>query len=177
MPMPRDVGRQTVELNRRSLLGAGAASLMLAGKTWAQQFPIPTTPAEMPGPPPGTAMTKAYVQSAGRTAYVWGWPLVNTANRAAAFSKAPEPGLLGGVVPVAFGRNAMLTGYVSVEQHFIVCPNQDVVYGAGFYALDKEPGAVIRAGLWRPLLVYAPRLTHRRVLRDWPAIPTRPASI
>jgi hypothetical protein len=112
---------------------------MLAGKAWAQQFPIPTTPAEVPGPPPGTAMTKAYVQSAGRTAYVWGWPLVNTANRAAAFSKAPEPGLLGGVVPVAFGRNAMLTGYVSAEQQFIVCPNQDVVYGAGFYALDKEP--------------------------------------
>jgi hypothetical protein len=139
MPMPRDVGRQTVELSRRSLLGAGAASLMLAGKAWAQQFPIPTTPAEVPGPPPGTAMTKAYVQSAGRTAYVWGWPLVNTANRAAAFSKAPEPGLLGGVVPVAFGRNAMLTGYVSAEQQFIVCPNQDVVYGAGFYALDKEP--------------------------------------
>jgi hypothetical protein len=72
-------------------------------------------------------------------AYVWGWPLVNMANRAASFSKAPEPGLLGGVVPVAFGRNAMLTGYVSPEQTFIACPNQDVVYGAGFFALDKEP--------------------------------------
>ena len=34
-------------------------------------------------------------------AYLWGWPLVNKANRAAAFSKVPEPGLLGGVVPVA----------------------------------------------------------------------------
>jgi hypothetical protein len=31
--------------------------------------------------------------------------------RAAAFSKAPEAGLLGGVVPVAFRRNAMLTNY------------------------------------------------------------------
>ena len=130
------------EIDRRSLmplLGASAAFLTLAGNSWAQQFPIPTTAAEVPGPPPGTAMTKAYVQSAGRTAYVWGWPLVNAANRAAAFSKAPEPGLLGGDVPVAFGRNAMLTGYVNAEQHFITCPNQDVVYGAGFYALDKEP--------------------------------------
>ena len=35
-------------------------------------------------------------------AYVWGWPLVNKANRAVAFSKAPEPGLLGGVMPVAY---------------------------------------------------------------------------
>ena len=42
MPMHRDVARQIVEFNRRSLLGAGAASLMLAGKAWAQQVPIPT---------------------------------------------------------------------------------------------------------------------------------------
>ena len=106
-------------IDRRSLLGAGAASLMLARGAWAQQFPIPITPEEVPGPPPGTAMTKAYVQSAGRTAYVWGWPLVNMANRAVAFSKAPEPGLLGGIVAIAFGRNAMLTNYISAEQTFI----------------------------------------------------------
>jgi hypothetical protein len=105
----------------------------------AQQFPIPTSAAEVPGPAPGTAMTKAYVQTVGRAAYMWGWPLVNMANRAIAFSKAPEPGLLGGVVPVAFGRNAMLTGYISPEEHFVTCPNQDVVYGTGFFALDKEP--------------------------------------
>ena len=106
---------------------------MLARGAWAQQFPIPITPEEVPGPPPGTAMTKAYVQSAGRTAYVWGWPLVNMANRAVAFSKAPEPGLLGGVVPVApIGYNAMLTNYLRPDQTFIVCPNQDVAYGAGF---------------------------------------------
>ena len=77
-------------IDRRSLLG-GAASLMLAQDAWAQQFPIPTTPAEVPGPSPGTRMTKAYVQSVGRTAYLWGWPLINVANRAAAFSKAPNP--------------------------------------------------------------------------------------
>jgi hypothetical protein len=35
-------------------------------------------------------------------AYV-GWPLVNVVNHAAAFAKAPEPGLLGEVVPVAYG--------------------------------------------------------------------------
>jgi hypothetical protein len=105
----------------------------------AQQIPIPTTAAEVPGPAPGTAMTKEYVQSVGRMAYLWGWPLVNVANRSVAFSKAPEPGLLGGLVPVAFNRIAMLTGYVSPEQHFIACPNQDVTYGAGFMALDKEP--------------------------------------
>ena len=54
-------------------------------------------------------MTKEYVQTVGRVAYMWGWPLVNKANRAKAFSEAPEPGLLGGVVPIAYNRIAMLT--------------------------------------------------------------------
>jgi hypothetical protein len=34
----------------------------------AQQVPIPTTAAEVPGPASGTVMTKAYVQSVGRMA-------------------------------------------------------------------------------------------------------------
>jgi hypothetical protein len=105
----------------------------------AQQFPIPTTAAEVTGPPPGTAMTKEYVQMVGRMAYIWGWPLVNSINRAEAFSKAPEPGLMGGAIPIAFNRNAMLTDYVVADQHFIAAPNQDVVYGAGWFDLDKEP--------------------------------------
>jgi hypothetical protein len=130
------------EIDRRSvipLLGAGAAYLMLAGKAEAQQITIPTTAAAVPGPASGTAMTTPYVQSVGRTAYMWGWPLVNMANRGIAFSKVPEPGLLGGVVPVAFNRIAMLLGYISPDQTFIACPNQDVAYGAGFMTLDKEP--------------------------------------
>jgi hypothetical protein len=130
------------EIDRRTLmplLAAGAALLVQTKTALAQQYPIPQTADQVPGPPPGTLMTKAYVQSAGRTAYLWGWPLVNMASRAASFSKAPEPILLGGIVPVAFGRNAMLTGYVSPEETFVTCPNQDVVYGSGFFALDKEP--------------------------------------
>jgi hypothetical protein len=121
------------------LLAVGVAFLTLSGNAQAQQFPIPRTAAEVPGPAPGTAMTSAYVQTVGRMAYLWGWPLVNVANRAASFSKVPEPGLLGGILPVAFGRNAMLTSYISPEQQFVTCPNQDVVYGAGYFSLDKEP--------------------------------------
>ena len=34
----------------------------------AQQVPIPTTAAQVPGPASGTAMTKAYVQMVGRMA-------------------------------------------------------------------------------------------------------------
>ena len=75
----------------------------------------------------------------GRMAYLWGWPLVANANRAVAFSKAPEPGLVGGVVPIAYGGIAMLTDYITPNQHVVACANQDVVYGPGFLPLDKEP--------------------------------------
>jgi hypothetical protein len=124
---------------RTHLIIIAALAVLAPAGLFAQQVPIPQTAAEVPGPAPGTAMTKAYVQTVGRMAYLWGWPLVNMANRAAAFSKAPEPGLLGGVVPIAYNRLAMLTGYISPEEHFIACPNQDVAYGAGFMTLDKEP--------------------------------------
>src|ERR1700745_233662 len=72
-------------------------------------------------------------------AYLWGWPLINVANRSASFAKAPGPGLLGGVIPVAYNRIAMLTDYIDPSQHWGVCPNQDVVYGFGYFGLDKEP--------------------------------------
>ena len=84
-------------------------------------------------------MTKEYVQMVGRTAYFWGWPLVANANRAVAFSKSPEPGLVGGVVPIAYGGIAMLTDYLTPNQRVVACANQDVVYGPGFLPLDKEP--------------------------------------
>ncbi len=130
-------------MKRHGLLKIGVAPLaFLAGlglaTAEAQQFPIPTKAAEVPGPPPGTAMTKDYVQTVGRAAYLWGWALVNFANRAAGAAKVPDPTVVGGM-PVGFGRLAMLTGYMSPEERIIECPNQDVVYGVGFFALDKEP--------------------------------------
>jgi hypothetical protein len=84
-------------------------------------------------------MTVPYVQTVARMAYVWGWQLVNMANRAVAFSKAPELGLLGGMLPVAYNQIAKLTGYMDWVERFVTCANQDVVYGAGFFALHKEP--------------------------------------
>ncbi len=111
----------------------------------AQQVPIPTTAAQVPGPASGTAMTKAYVQMVGRMAYLWGWTLVNSHNRRAGFAYLTSqngnvPGWNGGVVPMApIGQLCMLNDYIKPEQTFVACPNQDVVYGAGFFALDKDP--------------------------------------
>jgi hypothetical protein len=107
------------------------------------QVPIPQTAAQVPGPVPRTGMTKDYAQTVGRAAYFWGFPLVATNNRRAAFAKAPERILLGGAVPMApVGYNTMLNDYLKPDQDFIVCPNQDVVYGGGFTALDKEPTVI-----------------------------------
>ena len=37
------------------------------------------------------------------------------------------------------GTVGMLTDYIAPEQHFVACPNQDTVYGAGFQSLDRIP--------------------------------------
>ena len=43
----------------------------------AQKLDPSTSAAQVPGPAPGTIMTKEYVQAVGRIAYIWGWLLVN----------------------------------------------------------------------------------------------------
>jgi len=122
-----------------------AAALVAPAGAFAQQVPLPKTAADVPGPAAGTAMTKAYVQSIGRMAYIWGYALVNSHNRRAAFvyvtsKNGNVPGWNGGALPMApVGQLAMLNDYIKPEQTFVACPNQDVAYGAGFAALDKEP--------------------------------------
>jgi hypothetical protein len=64
------------------------------------------------GTPAGTVMTKDYVETVGRMAYIWGWPLVNNYNPAETVKSLPEPGRLGGVPPVSpQGYVSMLTDY------------------------------------------------------------------
>ena len=85
-------------------------------------------------------MTKAYVQMVGRMAYYWGWPLVYVHNQRTELTKAPEVGLLAGVLPISpMNQVGMLTGYIDPGERFIGDPNQDVVYGLGYLSLEKEP--------------------------------------
>lgn len=85
-------------------------------------------------------MPHAYVKMVARSAYVWGWPMVNMLNRRAVITKAPYPGLFNGVLPAApRGQIAMLHDYIQPSETFVTCPNQDVVYGLGFFSLDEEP--------------------------------------
>ena len=102
--------------------------------------PIAVGTAEIVGTPAGTIMPRSYVTSVGRMAYVWGWPLLNNLNRAKAFARVPEPGRLGGVMPISPpGQVSMLTDYIDEKERFIACPNQDTVYGAGYQRLDSNP--------------------------------------
>ena len=78
---------------RREIMAAGGALLSAATVNKiarAQQVAAPTSPADVPGTPSGTIMTKEYVDMVGRIAYVWGWPMVNQINRRAAFSKEAD---------------------------------------------------------------------------------------
>src|SRR5262249_16669313 len=119
-------------MNHEAWVGATLAALGLS-----ISFAALGAPAQ---PAKGVEMHPGYVQAIARTAQVWGWPLVNMMNRRATITKAPEPGRLDGVLPAApRGRIAMLYDYIEPSERFVTCPNQDVVYGLGFFALDDEP--------------------------------------
>ena len=93
---------------------------------------------QIPGPVQGTVMAPEYVRTIGRVAYLWGWPMVSSFNRRVGLTSCPEPGLRGGILPNApRGQICMLTDYISADQRFVTCSNQDVVYGMGFASLDE----------------------------------------
>ena len=133
-----------MKLTHRTMTAVGAvlamSSLVSANAVLAQQVPAPQTAAEVTAPAAGITMQPEYAKAIARMAYVWGWPLVNQINRRAAITQAPEPGRLNGVLPVApRGQIGMLSDYIDPGQNFVTCPNQDVVYGLGFFSLDEEP--------------------------------------
>ncbi len=54
-------------------------------------------------------------------------------------AKVTDSGLFGGVAPVApVGHFTMLTEYIKADQNLVSCATQDVVYGAGYFELDKN---------------------------------------
>jgi hypothetical protein len=104
------------------------------------QVAFARTAADVTTPADGVLMHPEYVKVVARMAYIWGWPIVNMYNRNVRITQAPYPGKLNGVLPAApRGQVAMLSDYIDPGQNFIACPNQDVVYGLGFFSLDEEP--------------------------------------
>ncbi|WP_111493454.1 MULTISPECIES: DUF1254 domain-containing protein [Marinobacter] len=119
-----------------------AAFSVVLGVISAAALAAPEKPTfdELAKPSTDVNMTPAYAKMLARKAYVWGWPMVNMYNRRATITQAPKPGLLGGILPVApQGQIAMLSDYIDPAETFVTCPNQDVVYGLGFFDLDSQP--------------------------------------
>jgi hypothetical protein len=157
--------------------GLGAASLTALGGSMAAPVAITTVAiattakAEQPSydidvtePATGIVMFPDYARTIAQFAYVWGWPMVNMINRRTAITQAPQPGLLNGVLPVApRGQLGMLHDYIEPSETFVTCPNQDVVYGLGFFSLDEEPVVIQVPDFGDRFWVYALYSTHRPV--------------
>jgi hypothetical protein len=93
-----------------------------------------------PGPVPGTRINEGYLSQFARFVYAWGWPLANIHNRKLIMRNIPEPGYMGGIVPMApVNQLAMLHDYVEPAERMVACPNQDVAYGFGLVDLSQEP--------------------------------------
>lgn len=122
-------------------LAASALAWSLTGS--AQQVSAPTSAEHVKPASTDMLMHPEYAKAVARMAYIWGWPLMNQHNRRIAITQAPHPGRLNGVLPAApRGQIGMLNDYIDPGQTFVTCPNQDVVYGLGFFTLDEEPVVV-----------------------------------
>ena len=87
----------------------------------------------------GMKVSEAYVRALARDAYFWGWPMTDIYNRRLFFGTIKEPSLQDGIVPVApLNHHSMLSDYINPAERAVACPNQDVVYGAGLLALDRD---------------------------------------
>ena len=97
--------------SRRAFVQLGSVALMAVGTSCTSQpssqsaktqpassgtgsppSPPAKTAKEINGTAPNTALSKQYVQTIGRFAYLWGWPMVNSFNRRTGMTSAPEPG-------------------------------------------------------------------------------------
>ncbi|MCY1268875.1 hypothetical protein D9M68_192230 [compost metagenome] len=122
-------------LGLAALLSAAAPDALAQAQT-----PPSLAPSTVPAPDANTRITEPYARLVARDAWFWAWPMVNIYNRRLSFAKAPEQGLIGGALAIApHNRLTMLSDYIQADQRSIACPNQDVVYGAGYLALDVSP--------------------------------------
>ncbi|WLB50549.1 DUF1254 domain-containing protein [Bradyrhizobium sp. 521_C7_N1_3] len=135
-------------------LAISTATVAVSTTAQARQAPAPTNAVTEPAT--GIVMFPDYAKAIAQMAYIWGWPMINMINRRAAITQARHPGHLNGMLPAApRGQIAMLDDYIEPSQTFVTCPNQDVVYGLGFFSLDEEPVVVQVPDFGERFWVYA----------------------
>ncbi len=113
---------------------ATAQNRIEASPEWSRALPA--------GPDSRVKITPEYAKLVGRDSYFWAWPMVNIFNRRVAFTPVKEPAKSGPLMMSPLNQLTMLTDYVDPTERAIACPNQDVVYGIGAFALDISPVVV-----------------------------------
>ena len=90
---------------RPEFIIASIGALLTASAVYAEtspQVPAATTPAEVTQPHVNVLMHPEYAKVIARTAYVWGWPMVNMINRARRHHAGARIRVcLNGVLPAA----------------------------------------------------------------------------
>ncbi|MNQ29205.1 hypothetical protein D3C85_425150 [compost metagenome] len=128
--------RSQPKFMRMNLTALAMSSLLIAlpanANANANETVIPA------GPVANTVMTPGYARAVAQIAYAWGWPLVNLQTRRMMYEQVPVVGLLGPTPVAPVNQLAMLSDYIDPDIRIVAHPNQDVVYGFGVLALDKE---------------------------------------
>jgi hypothetical protein len=158
----RDAMKGGIGVASLAALGTGAAvpaaitTASVAVTTDTAQAQQAPASGELTQPATGIDMHPDYARTIAQVAYVWGWPIVNMINRRARITQAPKAGLMNGILPVApRGQIGMLHDYIDPGETFVTCPNQDVVYGLGFFSLDEEPVVIQVPDFGNRFWVYA----------------------
>ena len=110
---------------------------------------------------PAQLANEEYVSALARVVYYWGYPAVDGFGRTNMWEiMKAGPGAMLGLMPGApMNTTGCLADYMSPTQRWVVTPNMDTIYGAGFANLGVEP-AVIQTPTRQPKTVNStPRTT------------------
>jgi hypothetical protein len=90
---------------------------------------------------PALLANERYVEALARVVYYWGYPAVDAFGRTNMWEIMRNgPGTMLGLLPGApMNTNGYLDDYISPAQRWVVTPNNDTLYGAGFANLGVEP--------------------------------------
>jgi hypothetical protein len=93
---------------------------------------------------PAQLANDEYVGALARIVYYWGYPAVDGFGRTNMWQIMKDgPGSMLGLLPGApMNTTGCLGDYMSASQRWVVTPNNDTIYGAGFANLDVEPAVI-----------------------------------
>jgi hypothetical protein len=140
-------------IRRQNLIVETLVGALVCTTVQTQQYAIPRSAAEVSGSAPGIAVTKAYVQSVGRMAYLWGWPL-------------PDFGDRFWVFPF---YDARTDEFSEIGQQYVTKPGFYLMVGPNWEAeTPAAVTAVVRSST--PLVFVIPRIFMDDTLADHAAI-------